>query len=127
MLLALKIPDLIGDVVTMLSLQSAEKVARDLGGMITVSGAATDSMTIYYQAESEDVSYDIEIKDRMVHIKGITGGEGGTIMSGTTVSTGWGKIGVGQISEDLGYVNTFLIKKTRGFDNSVVKDVFDVG
>jgi hypothetical protein len=125
-LAALRIPEIIGDVIDLLALASAEKTARDLGGIITVSAAATDTITIYHSTESEQIFYDIKIEDRIVHITDISSSGSGLGSASATMKSGWGKIGVGDISKELAYKNYFTIQKERITEEDTVKDVFDI-
>lgn len=126
LVLALKIPEVVKDIATLLTLASAEKTARDLGGLITISGAGQDSMVIIYESEDESISYDIEIKDRRVHIINIRR-DGEIIKSGeSTIATGWGKIAVGDISETLEDARVFTIRKTRVVSDGETSDIYDV-
>ena len=129
--LLFKIPEIVGDIVTMLSLASGEATARDLGGLITISGSAQDSMTITYEGADESIFYDVEIKDRIVYITNIRreSGEAIDIMKGTlgaTVKTGWGKTAVDGISEEFELVNIFTIKKNRIVEEDETHDAYDV-
>jgi len=129
--LLFKIPEIVGNIVTMLSLASGEVTACDLGGLITISGAAQDSITITYEGADESIFYDVEIKDRIVHIKGIRKESGEELSMqksafGSTFKTGWGKTAVDDISEEFEFVNIFTIKKDRVFEEDGTHDVYDV-
>lgn len=130
MFLVFKIPEIVGDIATLLSIASAEATARDLGGLITISGSAQDSMTITYEGADEFIFYDVEIKDRIVHISNIRK-ESGEIISmwkgtlGATIKTGWGKIAVDGLSEEFELVNIFTIQKNRIVGEETY-DVYDV-
>lgn len=110
MVVVLKIPEIVSGILTTFSVASGEKLARDLGGLVTVSGAAQDSISIYYESEAQHVSYDVEISNRMVHVTGIHTEEG-RIVSTPIVETGWGKIGVGEISDEYSQ-SSFVVGKT---------------
>jgi hypothetical protein len=62
------IPYMFKDIFDMSSLSSAEIVARDLGGMITISGAAPNEMTISHRMHST-YKYTIDIADRFASAK----------------------------------------------------------
>lgn len=127
MVVALQIPEMVGDVVALLTLESAEKTARDLGGLLTISGAATDSITIEYNTESGSVYYDISISDRYVHITDIsTDAYGGVNGLSATMEKGWSKIGVGDITKELNNDNYITVTKQRSVNEEIVEDVFDV-
>ncbi len=128
--LLFKVPEIVGDIVTMLSIASGEATARDLGGLITISGSAQDSITITYEGADESIFYDVEIKDRVVHIKGIRR-EAVDILSakgvlGATIKTGWGKTAVDDLSEEFEDVNIFTITKNRVVEEDESYDVYDV-
>jgi len=126
--LVFQIPEMVGNIASLISLASAEATARDLGGLITISGSAQDSITITYEGADESLFYDIEIKDRLVHITNIRkeSGEPIGMIFGSTMKTGWGKTAVDGISEEFGLVNIFTIEKTRVVEEDGTHDDYDV-
>lgn len=65
------LPGLISDLYGQLALFSAEVVARDLAGLITISAAAPNEIVIE-NAFSESYEYDASINDRIVWVKLLT-------------------------------------------------------
>jgi len=62
------LPKTIQEMIKMLSLASAEVVARDLAGLISVSGTAPGRIYINYDPPG-DVRYDVWIEGRVVNVK----------------------------------------------------------
>ncbi len=122
---AFKVPEIIDDMSSLLTLSSAERTALDLGGLITISGAAQDRITIYYENEDETISYDITIDDRMIDIKNIRVNGEISISSETTIAKGWAKIGYGDVSLSLEDVRNFIIEKDRD-DDGIIADTYDL-
>lgn len=56
------------DLVKEIALESAETVAKDVAGFVTISGAAPEEIKITYNPSTK-FSYDVEIKNRIVMIK----------------------------------------------------------
>lgn len=98
------LPGMIADMYAEIALVSAEVVARDLAGFITISGAATDSITIYY-IPSEQHKYDVAIGNRIVDVKLLTVEYG---MKGQAIA----KTAVDPAASREN-VNSFTIKKWR--------------
>jgi hypothetical protein len=67
-LLAVILPKYLYDINKLFSLISADVVAKDLSGLITVSGVVTNKITIYY-SPSGVVTYNVGIKDRIVNVE----------------------------------------------------------
>ena len=122
---AFKAPQIMGEMADMITLSSAERTALDLGGLITISGAAQDKITIYYENEEETISYDIEIEDRMLNIKNIRVYGETVVSSETTVSKGWAKIGYGDVTLNLIDVRDFVIEKDKEVDGKI-SDTYDL-
>jgi hypothetical protein len=112
MILAFQVPNIMTDIATLLTIASAEGTARDLAGLITISGAAQDMATIIYEGETPTVSYDITIKDRMVTITGIRKDSEQVMKANTPIKTGWGKLAIDPFGEFTD-VRIFTVKKTR--------------
>ncbi|MFH8086614.1 MAG: hypothetical protein QW609_02220 [Candidatus Aenigmatarchaeota archaeon] len=64
----LLLPSLIIDTIKMLSLASSEVVARDIAGLLSVSGAATGDIEILYDPPG-DVVYELTIDRGLVTVK----------------------------------------------------------
>jgi len=129
---AFKIPQIVEDIATLLTIASAEATARDLAGLITVSGAGQDSITIIYEGEDESIVYDVIIEDRTVKITSIksveeVAGEAEEIKSiGAPAKIGFGKIAVGELSESFENVRVFTIKKDRLVTEEKTYDDYEV-
>jgi hypothetical protein len=110
---------ILNDMLKMLNANSAEAVARDLGGIITIAGSAQDEVTITYQASSQ-FSYDLTIKDRLVNISNIR--KDGELIVGESsiINTGTGKTAVDPEGDFTG-VNVFTITKIRAADCDLTK------
>jgi len=54
------------DMSSFISHASAESVARDVGGLISISAAAVDEISIDFRSPNKKVVYDIEIEDKVV-------------------------------------------------------------
>ena len=111
-ILAFQVPRIMMDVATLLTIASAEGTARDLAGLITISGAAQDMATITYEGENPTVSYDITIRNRMVTITGLKKDSEEIKNFELPIKTGWGKIAIDP-SGDFRNATTFTIKKNR--------------
>lgn len=126
---AFQIPRMVQDFASLLAVASAEGTARDLAGLITISGASTDSIKIVYENEGEEIIYDVYIEDRVVKITSLRY-EGDPVEKVTTLETpiikGWAKIAVGELSEYLVGVKVFTIEKERIVAETGVKDEYDV-
>lgn len=128
-LVAAQIPKILEDTVALLTLASAEATARDLGGAITASGAATDSAYVRYESEIASIVYDVSLADRAVSITDMrtTDGEHISKISSTT-RTGLAKTAV-DAEGDFTSVRIFGIEKSRGeeaCDGSAPCDAFSV-
>jgi len=64
------LPKFVSAMFQMIALQSAKVVSRDLAGFITISGAATDRITIFYQPQAK---YNVGIADRVVIVEALEG------------------------------------------------------
>ena len=113
-LVGFQITRIAGDMLKLFMLASAEAVARDLGGLITISGAGQGTVSIIYEAGDPSVTYNMEIKNRAVDIKGIVTQFGIELTSPTPMTTGYSKIGVDDPSGQFEEVRIFTIKKVRG-------------
>lgn len=126
---AFQIPRMVQDFAALLAVASAEGTARDLAGLITISGASTDSIKIVYENEGEDLVYDVYIEDRVVKITALRH-EGDPIEKVTTLETpiikGWAKIAVGELSKYFVNVRVFTIEKSRIVEETGVTDEYDV-
>ncbi len=63
------VPKLLNDFIKMMILAKAEIVARDIAGLITVSGAAPEEIIIHYETPSEDITYNVDIDGRVVNVE----------------------------------------------------------
>jgi hypothetical protein len=126
---AFQIPRMMQDFADLITLASAEATARSLAGLITVSGAAPDSITIIYESEGEDAFYDVKIEDRIVYITGLTTGgdapERVKTLEGP-LTEGWAKIAVGYLNKDFKSVRVFTIEKERLVAGDAAADDYDV-
>lgn len=82
------LPKAITDFQQFVSLASAEVVSRNLAGIISISAAAPNQITINYQP-SEDYKYYVRTKNRVVDVKLLTQrfGMSGEIVSETAVDS----------------------------------------
>jgi hypothetical protein len=69
MILVLMIPTMIENMASLFALGSSEAVARDLGGLVTIIGAAIDSASINYVGADEAIVYTVVIKDKLVTVE----------------------------------------------------------
>jgi hypothetical protein len=103
------LPKFMGSMFGMFALNSADAVSRDIAGLTTISGAATDRMTITYAPVS---SYDVKILDRVVYV---------TLLEGLQDSA-TARMGVPATCDgncEFASVNSFEISKTTsGEQNS---------
>lgn len=112
-LVAAQIPKILQDTVALLTLASAEATARDLGGAITASGAATDSAYVRYESEIASIVYDISIAGREVSITDMRTIDDAHISKiGSTTRTGLAKTAV-DAECDFTSVRIFGIEKSR--------------
>jgi len=124
-LVAAQIPNILKDTVALLALASAEATARDLGGVITTSAAATDSASIRYESEIISIVYDVSIADRVVSITDMrTADEGYVARVSSSVKTGLAKIAV-NASGSFTSVRIFGVDKTRQAEKCDGKSVCD--
>jgi hypothetical protein len=126
---AFQIPKMVQDLTDLLAVASAEGTARNLAGLITISGASTDSIEIVYEGEGETIVYDVIIKDRMVTITGLRN-EGDPIEElkklDTPITEGWAKIAVGDLSKFFIGAKVFIIEKNRTVEGDGATDYYDV-
>ncbi len=93
---------------------SAEVVAKDLAGFITVSGASPMEMTITYKP-STVFTYNIEVKDRIVKASSMLDGKSveGPRFFGMEIPAIWmDKTAVGDLHTGLSNVKTIEIQKS---------------
>ncbi len=100
------LPILTGDVANMLALASAEVVARDIGGLTTISNAAPGTITVTYQPLVEESSYNVKIEDRVVEVDMMRDGK----ECNTSICEGQATTIV-DVTKDFNEVNTFTITK----------------
>jgi hypothetical protein len=64
--LVIVLPNLLGNMYKLFSLTSAEVVAKEIAGFISVSGVAPHKITIYYSPGT--LIYDVGVDDRLVRV-----------------------------------------------------------
>jgi hypothetical protein len=113
---AFQIPNIMKDLATLLTVSSAEATARDLAGLITISGAASDAITLTYEAGGNNLVYDIKLQDRIVDITNIRY-DTGEVLRGvdSPIKTGQSKTCVDPTASFEG-VKSFVIDKARAAD-----------
>jgi hypothetical protein len=112
-LVAAQIPKILQDTVALLALASAEATARDLGGIITVSGAATDAAYVRYESEIPSMVYDVSIAGREVSITDMRSADEGYVARvSSSVKTGLAKTAVDAEGSFTG-VRIFGVEKSR--------------
>lgn len=128
-LVAAQIPKILEDTVALLTLASAEATARDLGGAITVSAAATDSAYVRYESDIASIVYDVSIAGREVSITDMRTTDDEHISKiGSTIRTGLAKLAV-DAEGDFTSVRIFGIEKSRdanACDGQTACDAFSV-
>jgi len=62
-------PILFSEAARSLALASAEAVAKDIAGLLTMSNAATDRITIHYDCPTDKYLYNIRIEDGIVTVE----------------------------------------------------------
>lgn len=97
---ALQITMMLPELVDLLTLGSNEAVADNIAGLITISGAAPDSIHISYGAASES-GYTVVVQNRIVTVSSSAAGS----------QTKTAKVGLGNILEEFDGVFTFAIEK----------------
>jgi hypothetical protein len=122
-----QLPRIIDSFVELMTLASAEATARNLAGMITVSGAAADSAIITYTGPDEDISYDIRIENRYVFVTAVRE-NGEIILEGEAApgGEGMGKMAVGNISRVFIDARSFDAEKNRTVTAIEIYDDYDV-
>ncbi|MEM5843926.1 MAG: hypothetical protein QW841_01645 [Candidatus Aenigmatarchaeota archaeon] len=75
LILLMQIPKIYKDVFDMLALSSADVVSRDIAGLISISAAAPHKITLIYNTTYKEVSYTVELKDRVATVTYILKGE----------------------------------------------------
>ncbi len=68
LLVAFQIPKLVNEVMSLIAVASGEATARDLGGLIAISGAVVEDTTITYTSENNEIVYDVTIEDKVVEV-----------------------------------------------------------
>jgi len=68
LMIALAVPQIIDNMTSLFALASAEAVARDLSGLVTVSGAAIEKATISYEGVDSNIVYRVDIGNRLVAV-----------------------------------------------------------
>lgn len=106
------LPMIMDDLGKMLALASGEVVARDISGLTTISGAAPYSIKIFYAPEVEEISYNVEMRKRMVAVDMVR--ENKECVG--TFCKGEGKSAVGNLNKKLQGATQFTI--TKSVDNN---------
>ncbi len=65
---AFQIPAIINQMFSLFAVASADATARDLGGLISISGAAIESAEIKYAGADENVVYDVDVENKLVKV-----------------------------------------------------------
>lgn len=60
--------EIITDIANALALATATAASQDLSGLVTISGAAPDEISIRF-SPTDRYSYDLQIKDRLVNVR----------------------------------------------------------
>jgi hypothetical protein len=112
-LVAAQIPRILEDTLGLLVLSSAEATARDLGGMITVSGVGTDSTYVRYESEASGMVYDVSLAGRYVNINDMRAlDESSVSRISSSTTNGLAKIAV-DAAGSFTSVRIFGVEKTR--------------
>jgi len=101
-------PLFFGDLFKSIALASAEIVARDIAGFISVSGVAPNEIKITYNP-SETNKYNVEIKERIVKVFRETENLPKEVEPVKEIAIA--KSAVGNINENFNFVNFFEIRK----------------
>ena len=111
------------DLAKQLAQESAEVVARDLAGFITISAAAPESLEITYEP-SEKFSYDVDVNGRIVSVRSRVGDEyteAGRIFIWKVGPIGWEEKTALDLFASLDNEQIFVIEKTVSGDRYVYK------
>jgi hypothetical protein len=123
MVIALMVPTIIEQMTGLFALGSAEAVARDLGGLITISGAAFERASISYAGADSKIIYTVEIKDGLVGVEAFrptdAAGARGMERIGNIAALrqGFSRIPFDVVAEIKGK-NTFSITKSPAVDGA---------
>lgn len=74
-LIMARIPSIFKEFFSVLSLSTSDVVAHDLAGLISMSAAAPDDITIEYHGRVKQINYTVELKDRNITVEMIIDGE----------------------------------------------------
>jgi hypothetical protein len=124
-MLAFMVPKMIEDMASLFALGSAEAVARDLAGLITISGAAFDDASISYVGADERIAYDVNITARLVSVQAfrVTGGAGARVLEPIggieAMEHGYGKIPFDVEASVKGENDFDITKSAPGYDIQV--------
>jgi len=128
-LVAAQIPRILEDTLGLLVLSSAEATARDIGGMITISGVGTDSTYVRYESRAPNMVYDVSLAGRYVSITDMRMSDDSRINKmGSSVTNGLAKIAV-DAAGSFTSVRIFGVGKTRdsaACDGMITCDKFSV-
>jgi len=89
---------------------SAESVARDVGGLMSISAAAIDEISIDFRSPNKNVVYDIEVEDKVVKVTARDSETLKELNLDPTVLHGYSKIPF-DVSIDFKAKSRFLIQK----------------
>jgi hypothetical protein len=123
LVIALMVPTIIEQMTGLFALGSAEAVARDLGGLITISGAAFERAAISYAGADSKIVYTVEIKDRLVGVEAFQSATGAgarelkRIGNIAALNQGYSRIPFDVVAEIKGK-NTFSITKAPSDDGT---------
>lgn len=101
------IPGWVDDAFRLFALSSAEVVARDLAGIVSISGASPDQITIRYDVEFKGISYNVELKDRMITVVRLEKNKKPSDPAKITYA-------VDSLSKDIEDAKSFVIEKKDG-------------
>lgn len=106
-----KIPEMVSEIASLIAVASAEATARDLGGLITTSGAAIEDATITYMGADEQIVYDVTIEDGIITVKALDADTLEPLSFAPAMLYGSSKIPF-DVSANIRATNTFTIDKS---------------
>ena len=124
LMIALALPAMIDNITSLFALGSSEAVARDLAGLVTVSGAALEKATITYAGADSTIVYKVDIANKVVTVDAFRVTESGAgvrtlerVGGSTALGHGVSRIPF-NIAAAIDDSNTFTITKSLFGDGS---------
>jgi hypothetical protein len=105
------IPEMVSEIASLVAVASAEATARDLGGLITISGAAIEDVTMTYMGADAQIVYDVTIENGIITVKALDADKLEPLSFAPAMLYGYSKIPF-DVSANIRATNIFTIDKS---------------